>query len=384
MAKKNLTVVSPAPAEDRKKAARMAAAAVQKRFGEGAIMRLGQKPSVHVDVIPTGSMGLDFALGVGGLPRGRIVEIYGPESSGKTTLALHIVAEAQKLGGEAAFIDAEHALDPEYARALGVNIDELFVSQPDCGEQALEICDTLVRSGGMDVVIVDSVAALVPQVEIDGEMGEATVGLLARLMSQAMRKLAGAISKTNTLVVFLNQLRDQIGAYKAGETTTGGRALKFYSSVRLEVRRVDSIEENKVRLGNIVRVRTVKNKVAPPFRTVLFSILFGKGIDRSSEVLSMAEELRIFTRSGSWYYMGDTRIGQGRDSVRKYLADHPGVARQVEDQLKAHSGQLVRVSGGDDDDQAAGAPVQAESMPQDPFPMEDSEGYLDSLVDEVV
>ena len=335
MAQKKSAYEAPAPAEDKKKALETALHQIEKSFGKGSVMRLGDCPEVSVDAISTGSLALDAALGIGGLPRGRIIEIYGPESSGKTTLALHVVAEAQKKGGEVAFVDAEHALDPTYAAAIGVDIDSMLVSQPDTGEQALEITDALVRSGAIDVVVVDSVAALVPRQEIEGEMGDAFVGLQARLMSQALRKLAGTISKTNCVVIFINQLRMKIGVmYGNPETTTGGNALKFYSSVRLDVRRVESIKEGGNVIGNKTRVKVVKNKVAPPFREAFFDIMYGEGISKWGELVDLAVQMDIVQKSGSWFSMGEERIGQGKDSVKAYLMENPEIAEQVEAQVR--------------------------------------------------
>ena len=341
MAQKKPTYEAPAPAEDKKKALETALHNIEKNFGKGSVMRLGDKPEMNVDAIPTGSLALDAALGIGGLPRGRIVEIYGPESSGKTTLALHVVAEAQKRGGEVAFVDAEHALDPTYAAAIGVDIDSMLVSQPDTGEQALEITDALVRSGAIDVVVVDSVAALVPRQEIEGEMGDAFVGLQARLMSQALRKLAGTISKTNCIVIFINQLRMKIGVmYGNPETTTGGNALKFYSSVRLDVRKIEAIKEGGTVIGNRTRVKVIKNKVAPPFREAVFDIMYGEGISKYGELLDMAVELELVNKSGSWFSIGDERIGQGRDNAKQYIADHPELAEELEAKVRAHLAEL--------------------------------------------
>ena len=341
MAQKKPTYEAPAPAEDKKKALETALHNIEKNFGKGSVMRLGDKPEMNVDAIPTGSLALDAALGIGGLPRGRIVEIYGPESSGKTTLALHVVAEAQKRGGEVAFVDAEHALDPTYAAAIGVDIDSMLVSQPDTGEQALEITDALVRSGAIDVVVVDSVAALVPRQEIEGEMGDAFVGLQARLMSQALRKLAGTISKTNCIVIFINQLRMKIGVmYGNPETTTGGNALKFYSSVRLDVRKIEAIKEGSAIIGNRTRVKVIKNKVAPPFREAVFDIMYGEGISKYGELLDMAVELELVNKSGSWFSIGDERIGQGRDNAKQYIADHPELAEELETKVRAHLAEL--------------------------------------------
>ncbi len=343
MAEKKKNIVQPAaPASDKKKALETAMAQIEKAYGKGSIMRLGDNTRVVVEGIPTGSLALDIALGIGGVPRGRIVEIYGPESSGKTTLALHIVAEAQKRGGEAAFIDAEHALDPAYARALGVNIDNLLISQPDTGEQGLEICEALVRSGALDVIVVDSVAALVPRAEIEGDMGDAHVGLLARLMSQALRKLAGSIAKTNCVVIFINQLREKVGVmYGNPEVTTGGRALKFYSSVRIDVRRVEAIKDGGQIVGNRTRAKVVKNKVAPPFREAEFDIMYGEGISKYAEMVDLAVKLDIVQKSGSWFSMGEERIGQGKDSVKQYLKDNPEVCDRVEAEIRANAWKLL-------------------------------------------
>ena len=333
MAAKKPMAPSPtaAPSSEKKKAIESAMAQIEKMYGKGAIMRLGDSQDIQVDVIPTGSLALDLALGIGGVPRGRIVEIYGPESSGKTTLALHIVAEAQKRGGEVAFVDAEHALDPTYARALGVNIEEMLISQPDTGEQALEITEALVRSGAIDVVVVDSVAALVPRAEIEGEMGDSYVGLHARLMSQALRKLAGAISKTNCVVIFINQLREKVGVmYGNPEVTTGGRALKFYASVRIDVRRIETLKNGSEMIGNRTRAKVVKNKLAPPFREAEFDIMYGEGISKLGELLDLGVKLDLVQKAGSWFSMGETRIGQGRDAAKQYLRDNPEVAEKLE------------------------------------------------------
>ncbi len=335
MATKKTAYEAPTPASDKKKALQTALSQIEKNFGKGTVMRLGDRPEMNVDAIPTGSLALDAALGIGGVPKGRIIEIYGPESSGKTTLALHILAQAQKMGGEVAFVDAEHALDPVYAAALGVNTDDMLVSQPDTGEQALEITDALVRSGAVDAVVVDSVAALVPKQEIEGEMGDTFVGLQARLMSQALRKLAGTIAKTNCVVIFINQLRMKIGVmYGNPETTTGGNALKFYSSVRLDVRRVESIKEGGNVIGNKTRVKVVKNKVAPPFREAYFDIMYGEGISKWGELVDLAVQMEIIQKSGSWFSMGDERIGQGKDSVKAFLQANPEIAEQVEAQVR--------------------------------------------------
>ena len=341
MATKKTVYEAPAPASDKKKALQTALAQIDKNFGKGTVMRLGDRPEMNVEAIPTGSLALDAALGIGGVPKGRIIEIYGPESSGKTTLALHILAEAQKRGGEVAFVDAEHALDPVYAAALGVDTDNLLVSQPDTGEQALEITDALVRSGAVDAVVVDSVAALVPKQEIEGEMGDTFVGLQARLMSQALRKLAGTIAKTNCVVIFINQLRMKIGVmYGNPETTTGGNALKFYSSVRLDVRRIESIKEGNNVIGNKTRVKVVKNKVAPPFREAVFEILYGKGISKWGELVDLAVQLDIIQKSGSWFSMGDERIGQGAYSVKDYLIANPDIAEKVEAEVRENLWKL--------------------------------------------
>ncbi len=335
MAMKKTAYEAPTPASDKKKALQTALSQIEKNYGKGTVMRLGDRPEMNVEAIPTGSLALDAALGIGGVPKGRIIEIYGPESSGKTTLALHILAEAQKMGGEVAFVDAEHALDPVYAAALGVDTDNMLVSQPDTGEQALEITDALVRSGAVDAVVVDSVAALVPKQEIEGEMGDTFVGLQARLMSQALRKLAGTISKTNCVVIFINQLRMKIGVmYGNPETTTGGNALKFYSSVRLDVRRVESLKEGGNVIGNKTRVKVVKNKVAPPFREAYFDIMYGEGISKWGELVDLAVQMDIVQKSGSWFSMGEERIGQGKDSVKTFLMANPDIAEQVETQVR--------------------------------------------------
>jgi len=357
MATKKTSYEAPTPASDRKKALETALAQIEKSYGKGTVMRLGDRPDMNVDAIPTGSLALDAALGIGGVPKGRIIEIYGPESSGKTTLALHILAEAQKRGGEVAFVDAEHALDPVYAAALGVDTDSMLVSQPDTGEQALEITDALVRSGAVDAVVVDSVAALTPRAEIEGEMGDTFVGLQARLMSQALRKLAGTISKTNCVVIFINQLRMKIGVmYGNPETTTGGNALKFYSSVRLDVRRVESIKEGGNVIGSKTRVKVVKNKVAPPFREAIFDIMYGVGISKWSELVDLAVQLDIVQKSGSWFSMGDERIGQGKDSVKTYLQANPDIAEQVEQQVRDN---MYKLLGGPQ----AKAPAKAAEKP---------------------
>ena len=340
--KKKSMVESATPASDKKRALETAMAQIERAYGKGSIMRLGENASVVVEAIPTGSLALDLALGIGGLPRGRIIEIYGPESSGKTTLALHVLAEAQKRGGEVAFIDAEHALDPTYARALGVDIDSMLISQPDTGEQGLEICEALVRSGAIDVVVVDSVAALTPRAEIEGDMGDSHVGLLARLMSQALRKLAGSISKTNCIVIFINQLREKVGVmYGNPEVTTGGRALKFYASVRIDVRRVEALKNGGEVVGNRTRAKVVKNKVAPPFREAEFDIMYGEGISKIGEILDLAVKLDLVQKSGSWFAMGDMRLGQGRDAAKQYLKDHPETTDELEAQIRRNSYKLL-------------------------------------------
>lgn len=323
-------------ATDKEKALQTALDNIEKQFGKGAIMRLGENVTMNVDKISTGSLSLDLALGIGGLPRGRIVEIYGPESSGKTTLALHVAAEAQKKGGNAAFIDVEHALDPVYAQALGVDIDSLLVSQPDTGEQALEICEALVRSGAIDVIVVDSVAAMTTKAEIEGEMGDSHVGLQARLMSQGMRKLTSVIGKTNTIVIFINQLREKIGVmYGNPETTTGGRALKYYASVRIDVRRTEAIKVGGEVIGNRTRAKVVKNKVAPPFKEAEFDIMFGQGISKIGEIVDIGAKLGIVNKSGAWFSYGDIRLGQGRDNAKEYLKRNPEIAKEIEDKVFA-------------------------------------------------
>jgi len=324
-------------ADDRQKVIEAALSQIEKQYGKGTIMRLGEKAhDLSISVIPTGSLSLDLALGTGGVPRGRIVEIYGPESSGKTTLALHIIAEAQKQGGVAAFIDAEHALDVNYAKRLGVNVEDLLISQPDYGEQALEIAEVLVRSNAIDVIVIDSVAALVPQAEIEGDMGDAHVGLQARLMSQALRKLVASISRSKTCVVFINQIRQKIGVtYGPSETTTGGNALKFYASIRLDIRRVGSVKEGNEVIGNRVRVKVAKNKLAPPFRETEFDILFQEGISREADVLDLAANLGIVTKSGAWYSYGETRLGQGRDNARKFLKERKDILEEIEGKIRS-------------------------------------------------
>ena len=358
-------VVKMTDAEEKKKALESVFSVIEKEYGTGSIMKLGDANSVDVEVIPTGSLTLDMALGVGGLPRGRVIEIYGPESSGKTTVALHVVAEAQKMGGEAAFIDAEHALDPVYAKKLGVDIDNLIVAQPDTGEQALDIAEALVRSGALDVIVVDSVAALVPKAEIDGEMGDSHVGLLARLMSQALRKLTAVISKSGTVVIFINQLREKVGVmYGNPETTPGGRALKFFSSVRLDVSRGEVIKNGTELIGNKTKVKVVKNKVAPPFKTAEFDILYGEGISKEGNILDFAVENNIIKKSGAWFSYNGEKIGQGRDNVRKYMVENKEftaeIDRQVRELLKNNSGYLP--SEADDSDNTDGEqPTETET-----------------------
>ena len=323
---------------------------IEKEFGKGTVMKLGEKTAMQVDVVPTGCLDLDMALGVGGIPRGRIIEVFGPESSGKTTVALHVVAQVQKRGGAAAFIDAEHALDPAYAKNLGVNIDELYVSQPNCGEDALEIAEALLRSGAIDIVVIDSVAALVPRAEIDGEMGDSFVGIQARLMSQAMRKLTGVVAKTNAIALFINQIREKVGVmYGNPETTPGGRALKFYASVRLDVRRGEQLKNGSEVIGNRTKVKVVKNKVAPPFRSCEFDLIYGQGISREGSLLDMAVAKDIIVKSGAWFSYNDQRIAQGRDNARQYLKDHPDIADEIDALLRQQMSQLT-VPAVDEDD----------------------------------
>ena len=323
--------------DDRKQALDNALRQIEKQFGKGSIMKMGEQPITKLATIPSGSLALDVALGIGGYPRGRVIEIYGPESSGKTTVALHAIAEAQKAGGQAAFIDAEHALDPNYAQALGVNTEELLLSRPDTGEQALEIAEALVRSGAIDIIVVDSVAALVPRAEIEGEMGDAHVGLQARLMSQALRKLSGAINKSNTIAIFINQIREKVGVmFGNPETTPGGRALKFYSSVRLEVRRAETLKQGTDILGNKARIKVVKNKVAPPFKQAEVDIMYGEGISRQGEILDMASELDIIQKSGAWYSYNEERLGQGRENAKQYLIENPDVTEELYHAIRDH------------------------------------------------
>lgn len=336
---------------DRKQALEMALRQIEKQFGKGSIMRLGENTEQQVSVIPSGSIALDIALGAGGYPRGRVIEVYGPESSGKTTVALHAIAEVQKRGGQAAFIDAEHALDPKYAHKLGVNIDELLLSQPDTGEQALEIAEALVRSGAVDILVVDSVAALVPKAEIEGEMGDSHVGLQARLMSQALRKLSGATNKSKTIVIFINQIREKIGVmFGNPETTPGGRALKFYSSVRLEVRRAETLKQGQEMVGSRTKLKVVKNKVAPPFKTAEVDIMYGEGISREGELIDIGADLDIVQKSGAWYSYNDERLGQGRENAKQYLKENPATAAEVELKIRDHYGLNGDKSGSVDED----------------------------------
>ena len=360
--KKSSKTVTTIPANDdgteKKRALDLALAGIEKQFGKGAVIRMGERASRDIQVIPTGCLDLDMALGVGGLPRGRVVEIYGPESSGKTTVALHVVAEAQKMGGVAAFIDAEHALDPVYARKLGVDVDQLYVSQPDTGEQALEICEALVRSGAIDIVVIDSVAALVPKAEIDGEMGDSFVGLQARLMSQALRKLTGIVNKTNSTCIFINQLREKVGVmYGNPETTPGGRALKFYASVRIDIRRGEQLKDGTTVVGNRTKAKIVKNKVAPPFRTAEFDILYGEGISKEGSLLDNAVALDIIHKSGAWFSYGDQRIGQGRENTRKFLKENPETAAEIDKLVRAElmgkNAPIVQSASDDDEEKPA-------------------------------
>lgn len=334
---------------DKQKALESALGQIERAFGKGSIMRMGQNETLNIDAVSTGSLGLDIALGIGGLPCGRIIEIYGPESSGKTTLTLHVVAEAQKKGGVCAFVDAEHALDPAYAKKLGVNIEDLLVSQPDAGEQALEIADTLVRSGGVDVVVVDSVAALVPRAELEGDMGDSHMGLQARLMSQALRKLTGSISRSKCMVIFINQIRQKIGVmFGNPETTTGGNALKFYSSVRMDIRRIGAIKDKDDVIGNQTRVKIVKNKVSPPFKVVDFDIMYGEGISKEGELVDLGVKVGVIEKSGSWYSYGDNRIGQGRENVKEFFKQNPDVARDVENAIRQNAGLVADQLMGND------------------------------------
>ena len=388
MAAKKEPAVQPATASDKKKALETAMQQIEKMYGKGSIMRYGAESALNVEAIPTGSLSLDLALGIGGLPRGRIVEIYGPESSGKTTLALHVLAEAQKMGGEVAFVDAEHALDPTYAKALGVNVEDMLISQPDTGEQALEITEALVRSGAIDVVVVDSVAALVPRAEIEGEMGDSFVGLHARLMSHALRKLTGVINKTNSIVIFINQLREKVGVmYGNPEVTTGGRALKYYASVRIDIRRVEGLKDSSGQfIGNHTRAKIVKNKVAPPFREAEFDIMFGEGISKMSELIDVGVKLGIVQKSGAWFNYGDIRLGQGRDNAKQFLKDNPEIANDIEGQIRANADKLYATRR-----PAGRAAVAAAEKPADPAaakepvvkaPTRSSESELDIMVED--
>ena len=367
MAAEKVTKAAPtAPNADKKRAIETAMAQIEKLYGKGSIMRCGDEQAANVEAISTGSLALDLALGIGGLPKGRIVEIYGPESSGKTTLALHVLAQAQKAGGEVAFIDAEHALDIGYARALGVNVEDMLVSQPDTGEQALEITEALVRSGAIDVIVVDSVAALVPRAEIEGEMGDSFVGLHARLMSQALRKLAGAINKTNCIVIFINQLREKVGVmYGNPEVTTGGRALKFYASVRIDVRRIETLKNGSEMIGNRTRAKVVKNKMAPPFKSAEFDMLYGEGISREGSVIDMAQQVGVVKKSGSWFtYEGD-QLGQGREKVRQFLKDNPAITEEIENKVKAEFGLIGSADQFAEDGEAAAAAAVSEAAAAD-------------------
>ncbi|WP_419054231.1 recombinase RecA [Hominenteromicrobium sp.] len=383
MAKENKSPVSKKvediKPEDKRKALETALTQIKKQFGEGAVMRLGQNNDMHVDAISTGSLSLDLALGIGGLPRGRIIEIYGPESSGKTTLALHCVAEGQKMGGNAAFIDVEHALDPVYASALGVDVDSLLVSQPDTGEQALEITEALVRSNAIDVIVVDSVAALVPRAEIEGEMGDSHVGLQARLMSQALRKLAGAISKSNCVAIFINQLREKVGVvYGNPEVTPGGRALKFYSSVRLDVRKKEVLKSGTDIIGSRTKVKVVKNKVAPPFREVEFDIMYGQGISKVGDLLDLAERLEIVQKSGAWFSYNGTRIGQGRDNAKNFLRDNPDIFEEISELVRQNADKLYAksIKGG-----SAPKPVEKAEEEESPEQAENTRKNVQADID---
>lgn len=368
---------------DKSKALDTALAQIEKQFGKGAVMRLGQEDALQVEAIPTGSLSLDLALGIGGLPRGRIVEIYGPESSGKTTLALHCIAEGQKNGGTAAFIDVEHALDPVYARALGVDVDALLVSQPDTGEQALEITEALVRSGAIDVIVVDSVAALVPRAEIEGEMGDSHVGLQARLMSQALRKLAGAISKSNCVAIFINQLREKVGViYGSPEVTPGGRALKFYSSVRIDIRRTETLKNGTEQIGSRTRAKVVKNKVAPPFREAEFDVMYGRGISREGELLDLAVKLDVVQKGGSWFSYGETRLGQGRDNVKEFLLANKEIYDKIEEEVKANVGKLYAKSARGAAKAVAKPVVTEPEKPETPTTRIASKANIDITVDD--
>jgi len=358
------TLEKPTTAEEKKKALDAALAHIEKQFGAGSVMRMGEKAALNVESIPTGSIGLDMALGIGGLPKGRIVEIFGPESGGKTTVTLHAIAEAQKRGGIAAFVDVEHALDPVYAKALGVDIDQLIVSQPDTGEQALDIMEALVRSGAIDIIVLDSVAAMVTKAEIDGDMGDSFVGVQARLMSAAMKKLTAVISKSNTVAIFINQLREKIGiAYGNPETTPGGRALKFYASVRIEVRKGEAIKDGSDNIGNRTKCKVIKNKVAPPFKTCEFDMIFGHGISKLGEILDYSVELGLVKKSGAWFSYNDMRIGQGRENAKKYIAENPDIQKELEEKIMANAQKLAYSSDDDDENpsEAAESAVQPET-----------------------
>lgn len=366
MAKAKNTLINQ-PVTDKEKALKTALEQLEKTYGKGAVMRLGENAAMNVEHISTGSLSLDLALGIGGLPKGRIVEMYGPESSGKTTVALHAVAEAQKAGGQAAFIDVEHALDPVYASALGVDINQLLVSQPDTGEQALEIAEALIRSGAIDIIVVDSVAALVPRAEIEGDMGDSHVGLHARLMSQSLRKLAGAISKYNCVAIFINQLRDKIGVmYGPTETTTGGRALKFYASVRIDIRRTETLKNGSEMVGSHTKAKVVKNKVAPPFKTAEFDIMYGKGISRESEILDLGDTYNIVKRSGAYFYYGELRLGQGKDNAKTFLIENPDIAQEIISKIKDAAQQTIGVENNDEIEVAAPNKVVEPETPAAP------------------
>lgn len=369
--------------KDKLKAIEMAMGQIEKQFGKGSVMKLGEQGSPQMDAVSTGCLDLDIALGIGGVPKGRIIEIYGPESSGKTTVALHVVAEAQKLGGAAAYIDAEHALDPVYAKRLGVNIDDLVVSQPDTGEQALEITEALVRSGAIDVLVVDSVAALVPRAEIEGEMGDSHVGLQARLMSQALRKLAGAISKSNCVAIFINQLREKVGViYGSPEVTPGGRALKFYSSVRIDIRRTETLKNGTEQIGSRTRAKVVKNKVAPPFREAEFDVMYGRGISREGELLDLAVKLDVVQKGGSWFSYGETRLGQGRDNVKEFLLANKEIYDKIEEEVKANVGKLYAKSTRGAAKAVAKPVVTEPEKPETPTTRIASKANIDITVDD--
>ena len=377
--KKKAATVETDLRSEKEKALEAAISQIEKDFGKGAIMKLGEATeSMHVEAVPTGSLSLDIALGVGGIPKGRIIEVYGPESGGKTTLSLHMVAEVQKRGGIAGFIDAEHALDPVYAKNIGVDIDNLYISQPDSGEQALEIADAMVRSGAVDIVVVDSVAALTPKAEIDGEMGEAHVGLQARLMSQALRKLTSTVSRTKCIVIFINQLREKIGVmFGNPETTAGGRALKFYASVRLDVRRTETLKASGNMIGNRVKVKVVKNKVAPPFKEALFDIMFGKGISTSGDILDLAVEQNIINKSGAWFAYGAEKIGQGRDNAKQYLEDHPDIMAEIDEKVRGAYG-LINVDGATTETAVPAETPEPEMAAESPV-TDDNDPYLAEL-----